>query len=111
MSHKKDLRTHVTTSEITLEGFWVHTHNRDYYLTRKKYPWFKDATDEEIRDVFFILAEDNDEHGDMLFWRTIGIDFDMESIEKPELIYHAILVRCVKRPDLFAGYKKGVAVE
>jgi len=106
-----DPRNIVRISEITTEGFWVHTHNNDYYLTRKRYPWFKDATDEEIRDVVFILAEDNDDHGDMLLWRTIGIDFDMESIVRPELIYNAILVRCVKRRDLFVGYKQGVAVE
>jgi len=101
----------VKISDITTEGFTVVCPFGSYHITRKRYPWFKDATDEELHDVFFVDDRTDDEHGNMLVWRTIGIDFDEESIARPELIYNAILVRGKKRRDLFVGYEKGVVVE
>ena len=92
----------VSVSDITADGFWVRCPLKDIYISRKRYPWFRDATDEEIRDVSF-LQEAGEHHQNMLFWHTLGVDFDSESIEKPELIYHNTRVRCVLRPDLFTN--------
>ena len=54
----------VTVSEITKRGFRVQTLDRDYRLTFKKYPWFADATEEELRDV--VLKYECELHWDML---------------------------------------------
>jgi len=94
----------VRVSDITAEGFWVHVCEKVYHITRERYPWFRAATDEEIYDVSFSSVIDG-HHQNMLFWHTLGIDFDSESIEHPELIYHVNRVRCVPRPDLFADIK------
>ena len=101
-NNKNDDSGTVIVSDITEEGFWLKTPIKEYYISRDKYPWFKDATDEEIKHVIF-LPEAGEGHVNMLIWLTLGIDFDEVSIERPEVIYHAIRVRKVLRPDLFKG--------
>lgn len=93
----------VSISDITADGFRIITPIGEYYISRERYPWFRDATDEEIQDVSFAYEIDG-HHFNMLFWDTLGIDFDEESIKNPELIYHNTQVRCVLRPDLFVRY-------
>ena len=103
MTNKENPTTVARISEITAEGFRLHAPIGEYYISRKKYPWFRDATDEEIRDVTF-SPEAGEGHVNMLFWNTLGIDFDEKSIKNPEL-NRSILVRCTKRPDLFTETK------
>jgi len=94
-------RNAVCISDITADGFWIYIFNKKQYISRKMYPWFRDASDDEIRDVSF-LPEAGDGHVNMLFWHKLGIDFDEESFASPELMYHNTYVRGVARPDLFA---------
>ena len=70
----------VTVSDITDKGFWVHTPSKDYYLPRDK--WFKDATDEEIRDVVITLDVDETEEGDYLDWRSLDVQMHANYIEE-----------------------------
>ncbi|MDO5566675.1 MAG: hypothetical protein Q4G59_08460 [Planctomycetia bacterium] len=70
----------VTVSDITEEGFWVHTPSKDYYPKRDK--CFKNATDEEIRDVHITLDVRNKPEGDYLDWRTLDIQMHTNYIEK-----------------------------
>jgi hypothetical protein len=90
----------VTVSEITDEGFLLHTYRKDYYISRKLFPWFRDATDEEIR-IVSLSPDVGEPHGDMLYWRSLDFDIGSNSIENTEWIKDRnIIVRGVHRPDL-----------
>ncbi len=66
----------VTVSEITKRGFRVQTLDRDYRLTFKKYPWFADATEEELKDV--VLKYESE-----LNWDKLDLIFPLEIFDHP----------------------------
>ncbi|MDR0327082.1 MAG: DUF4160 domain-containing protein [Planctomycetaceae bacterium] len=77
----------VSATEITMDGFWIHSPKKDYYISRKEFTWFVTATEEEIRDVvIYPYSYDNDtDHGDHLRWKSLDIDLGTHTIEHPEL--------------------------
>ena len=88
----------VNISEITDNGFRLQVLNRDYYLTRERYPYFSDATEAEIRDV--VLKWEN-----RLHWEALDLDFTLEVLDHPEKsVRFCHYVRGVPRPDLFEGF-------
>ena len=93
-------KTVVSISDITADGFWIETYREKYYISRIVFPWFRDATDDEIRDV--TLSPDVDEyHGDMLYWRALDVDFGTNSIRDTRWVATKnIWVRGVHRVDL-----------
>ena len=70
----------VSVSQITEDGFWLHTYKGDHYVSREKFHWFKGATDAEIRDVRVLLClYDVDDNG--LEWTSLGLHFRIKSFE------------------------------
>ena len=91
----------VKISEISEKGFRVQVVNRDYYLCRSRYPYFSDATDEEIRDVSFL----GDEEGGLLSWDALELDFELWQLDCPDKSYLlGMSIRGVPRPDLFMNH-------
>ncbi len=86
----------VTVSELTKRGFRIHVLDKNFYLSFKKYPWFSDATEEEIRDV--VLKFEYRVH-----WEMLDVDFELEQLEHPRKKYLMPFryVRGVPRLDLF----------
>jgi hypothetical protein len=68
--------------EITTEGFWIETYKGKHYISRKVFPWFRDATDDEILDVCIHLDVD-DYHRDVLVWTTLNCDVSVHRIDDP----------------------------
>jgi Protein of unknown function (DUF2442) len=64
-------------TNISAHGFWLFTREREYFLSYEAFPGFKDA---KIVDILNVRIE----HGEYLFWPTLGIDLELESIENPE---------------------------
>ena len=64
----------VSVSQITADGFWLHTYKGDCYISREKYHWFRNATDKEIRNVTVMLCV-YDENDDGLEWRKLDLNF------------------------------------
>jgi hypothetical protein len=88
----------VRVSEITTEGFWVHTPKKDYFISRKEFTWFVTATDEEIQDVVIYPAPEDDDyfandHGDHLRWKSLDIDLGTHTIEHPELYGRGCVIK------------------
>lgn len=103
---KNKHRAMVKISDITPEGFRLRTYNREFYVTREAYPWFKDATHREIQDVKLFPCTmcpcEPDDHCDLLRWQSLGVDLGIHAFEYPEkFIYRFPYVRYVHRPDLF----------
>ena len=98
-------KRNVKVSDITAEGFWIETYKEKHYISRKDFPWFGDATDEEIMDVSICL--DDPDHGDILIWGASGLNIDLftKDIADPSWVRNRknknIVVRGVKRPDLW----------
>ena len=69
-------------------------------MSRQEFPWFRDATDKEIRNVGITL--DFDEwYGDMLCWLKLDLTIGTNSFENTDWIKsRKIYVRGVHRPDL-----------
>jgi len=77
------LKEHGTgTSEIEVlnisnHGIWLYLNSKEYFLSYKQFPWFKEAKVKEIYNVQLL-------HESHLFWPDLDIDLDVESIENPE---------------------------
>jgi hypothetical protein len=68
-------RAEVTN--ISSHGIWLLAKQREYFLPYDAFPGFKDAKLADIQNVKF-------EHGEYLFWPSLGIDLEIDSIENPE---------------------------
>jgi len=88
----------VDVSEISSKGFRVQVLDRDYYLSFERYPWFRDATEAEIREVVCKWES-------LLCWETLDLDFRFELLDHPEKsVIFCPYVRGVPRLDLFEGF-------
>ena len=70
-------------ANISQNGIWLLTGDREYFLSFKNYPWFKNAKIAEIYNVKL-------HHGHHLHWPDLDVDLELESLESPEkypLIY------------------------
>jgi hypothetical protein len=76
--------SHVEIQEISKHGIWIYVMGREYFLSYKDYPGFKEAKVSEICNVQFL-------HGLHLHWPDLDVDLEVEALEYPEkypLIYH-----------------------
>ena len=110
---KSKRRREVKVSDVTAEGFCLHTFNRDYYVRREDFPWFKDATQREIQDVRLFPCgyddpTDSPKRGDVLRWELLDVDLCTNTFEYPDRFKVLVpSVRGVIRLDLFNDEKYG----
>jgi len=64
-------------TNISARGIWLLAKEREYFLPYDTFPGFKEATVADIHNVTI-------EHEEYLFWPTLGIDLELDSIENPE---------------------------
>lgn len=93
----------VKISHITEDGFWIHNEGQDFYISRKKYPWFIDATEKEIRDMWKVSWKEPPRNP-VLWWEQLDIFVPMKWIKSPETLpqFTGVYVRKQDRPDLHA---------
>jgi Protein of unknown function (DUF2442) len=80
--------TTISAAEVThisSHGFWVLIDDEELLLPYEKFPWFKQATVEQISHV---------EHPspDHLYWPSLDVDLSVSSIRRPQdfpLVSHA----------------------
>ena len=75
LRHGKD--TSVTVENITSFGIWLFVKEKEYFLTYKDYPYFKDQTLSSIQNVQLI-------HGYHLYWPELDVDLEIDNFENPE---------------------------
>ena len=71
----------TTTSEIEVTNiskhcFWLFLRNEELAVSFAEFPWFKNATVEQISDVQWPSA-------DHLYWPKLDIDLSVQSIRNP----------------------------
>jgi hypothetical protein len=67
----------VEILNISIHGIWIYVKGKEYFLSYKEYPWFKDARLSEIHNVQLL-------HGAHLYWPKLDVDLSVESLEHPE---------------------------
>ena len=67
----------VEVANISTHGIWLYVKAKEYFLSYKNFPWFKDACLAEIQNVQLV-------HGHNLRWEDLDIDLALESLDYPE---------------------------
>ena len=67
----------VEVTNISKHCFWVLLGNEEIAIPFTEFPWFKDATVEQISEVQWPSANH-------LYWPKLDIDLSVESIRNPE---------------------------
>ncbi|HHT9126162.1 MAG TPA: DUF2442 domain-containing protein [Candidatus Brocadiia bacterium] len=80
--HGKNI-SDVEVQNISNNGIWLYVNGKEYFLSYKEYPWFKDAKVSDICNLELL----RDNH---LYWPDLDVDLEIDSLENPEkfpLIY------------------------
>ena len=62
---------------ISRHGFWLMVSEKEYFLDFDLFPWFRQATVEQLCSVELW-------HGEHLYWPKLDVDLDLDRIEHPE---------------------------
>jgi len=69
-------RAEVT--HVNSHGFWVFVSGKEFFLSYKDFPWFKEARLADILNVMLL-------HKTHLHWPTLDVDLCLESLENPDV--------------------------
>jgi hypothetical protein len=69
--------TLVSVENITPFGIWLFAKGREYFLSYKDYPYFRDQTLKSIQTVQLL-------HGYHLYWPELDVDLEIDNLENPE---------------------------
>ena len=75
LKHGKDIS--VSVENITPFGIWLFVKEKEYFLSYKDYPYFKDQTLNSIQNVQLL-------HGYHLYWPELDVDLEIDNLENPE---------------------------
>lgn len=67
----------VEVTHISRQGFWLLLDGRELFLPFEEFPWFREATIEQIHDI-------ERPHPDHLRWPSLDVDLSVGSIDHPE---------------------------
>ena len=67
----------VEITHITSHGLWIHSEDKDLFMSYEDFPWFKDKMVESIIKVEELSLGH-------FYWPEIDVDLTIESIEYPE---------------------------
>ena len=72
---KNTLRPEITN--ISEHGFWLFFKGKEYFLAFEHFPWFRNATVQQISDIQLL-------HHEHLYWPSLDVDLSFGIIEHPE---------------------------
>jgi len=67
----------VSVENITPFGIWIFVKEKEYFLSYKDYPYFKDQTLSSIQNVQLL-------HGYHLYWPELDVDLEIDNLENPQ---------------------------
>lgn len=73
----KNISPEIEVVNISSFGFWLYANGREFFLSFTQFPWFRQATIDQICHV-------EREQGDHFHWPELDIDLNLERIEHPE---------------------------
>jgi len=75
LRHGKDIL--VSVENITPFGIWIFVKEKEYFLSYKDYPYFKDQTLSSIQNVQLL-------HGYHLYWPELDVDLEIDNLKNPQ---------------------------
>jgi len=93
----------VKISCITDDGFCIQNEGKDFYISREQYPWFLDASEQEIRDVVKICRMGHQrDPAAVLSWELLDFVLPMEHVKYPDTLkVFGVYIRKQDREDLY----------
>lgn len=67
----------VNVENITPFGVWLFVREKEYFLSYKDFPYFRDQTLNSIQNVQLL-------HGYHLYWPELDIDLEIDNLKNPE---------------------------
>jgi hypothetical protein len=67
----------VEVLNVSPHGFWLLVGEREYFLGFDHFPWFRQATLEQLFKAELL-------HESHLYWPDLDVDLDLDRIEHPE---------------------------
>jgi len=67
----------VSVENITPFGIWLFIKEKEFFLSYKDYPYFKDKTLNSIQNVQLL-------HGFHIYWPELDVDLEIDNLENPE---------------------------
>jgi len=64
-------------TNISEHAFWIFFKGKEYFLPFEQFPWFKNATVQQISEIQLW-------HGKHLCWPSLDVDLSFAIIEHPE---------------------------
>ena len=75
LKHGKDIS--VSVENITPFGIWLYVKEKEYFLSYKDYPYFKNQILSAIQNVQLL-------HYYHLYWPELDVDLEIDNLEHPE---------------------------
>ena len=75
LKHGKNIL--VSVENITPFGIWLYVKEKEYFLSYKDYPYFREQTVKSIQNVQLL-------HGYHLYWPDLDVDLEIDNLENPE---------------------------
>ena len=76
-SSKRGKDISASVENITPFGIWLFVKEKEYFLSYKDYPFFKDQTLSSIQNVQLL-------HGYHLYWPELDVDLEIDNLENPQ---------------------------
>lgn len=76
-SLKRGKSTSASVENITPSGIWLFAGEKEYFLSYKEYPYFRDQTLSSIQNVRLL-------HNRHLYWPALDIDLEIDNLENPQ---------------------------
>lgn len=67
----------IAVTDISPDGIWVLASGQEYFLPFEQFPWFKNATIDQILNVV-------EEHPGSYRWPELDVDLGLDSMKNPE---------------------------
>jgi len=76
-SAKRGTRTLAEVTNISQHGIWLFFKGSEYFMPFEKYPWFRQATVEQIQDIEATPTGH-------FHWPALDVDLHVDILEHPE---------------------------
>jgi hypothetical protein len=85
---------------ITPFGIWLFVQEKEYFLSYKDYPYFKDERLSSIQNVQLL-------HGYHLYWPELDVDLEIDNLENPQK--YPLKSRATKKPPAIHSMGRRIA--
>ena len=91
---KRGKDTLVTVENITPFGIWLFAREKEYFLSYKDFPYFRDQVLSSIQNVQLF-------HGYHSYWPDLDVELEIANLENPEK--YPLRSKAVKAPKNHSG--------